>query len=462
MQLREKTYTAFDHASENLQKAEVSVPPPGPESRKNLDDMNRVIGVSNYAGLYSITLVEGDNSIIKDADNNTYVDCLTAASSNILGYNNGLEKTYADQARYMQHAGMSYSPNKPAVQLARKLVEVTPGHMDKKVMFGLSGSDACGGAIEAMRKFTGKTGLISFENDYHGTTGLSQPASGFHQKNDGIYNPQPSDFIKHEYPTTRESRDGVLEAIEEDLKTGEVGGVLMEAIQGDAGIIEPAEGFIRKLKELLESYGALLIVDEVQSGMGRTGRWWAIQHENVIPDLLVSAKGLSAGYAPISAIVGRADVLDSLDREEEVFTYTGHAPSAAVASKVLEVIEKGNLANQAARWGNKLIEEFEKIKEEYPSVIKEVRGKGLMLGLKINIEEDEDAARIFAFRGVEKAVYFGYFGEDSDVVRIEPPLVIDEYCIEKIIQVTREVAKEMANGDLPSRTRQKVNRYSVY
>lgn len=462
MQLREKTYTDFDSTSENLQKAEVRVPPPGPESRKNLEDMNRVIGVSNYAGLYSITIVEGDNSIIKDADNNTYVDCLTAASSNILGYNNGLEKTYADQARYMQHAGMSYSPNKPAVQLARKLVEVTPGQMDKKVMFGLSGSDACGGAIEAMRKFTGKLGLISFENDYHGTTGLSQPASAFHQQDDGLYNPQPSDFIKHEYPTTRQARDRVLGAIEEDLEKGEVGGVLMEAIQGDAGIIEPAEGFIPMLKELLESYGALLIVDEVQSGMGRTGRWWAIQHEQVIPDLLVAAKGLSAGYAPISAIVGRADVLDSLDREEEVFTYTGHAPSAAVASKVLEVIEKGNLANLAARWGDKLIEEFQAIRQAEPSVIDEVRGKGLMLGLKINTEEDENAARVFAFRGVELGVYFGYFGVEGDVVRVEPPLIIDEYCVDKIIEVTRQVAREMANGEIPSRTREMVRQYSVY
>jgi len=435
---------------------------PGKASRNVLSELKQVIGKSNYAGLFGISITGGEGDRIIDADGNSYIDCLTGASANILGYGSGIEKVYAAQAKKMQHSGFSYSPNRPAIQLAKQLIDLTPGDFSKKVLFGLSGSDACGGAIEAMRKYTRKFGVISFKNDYHGTTGLSQPASYFHSYSDGIYNPQPSDFPKHIYPVTEEQKHQTLKEIEKDLSSGHVGGVLMETIQGDAGVLLPTPGFIVELKEMLEQYNALLIVDEVQTGMGRTGYWWAIEHEEIVPDLIVTAKGLSAGYAPISAIVGREDVIDSLFPGQEVFTFTGHAPSTSLVTEVIHYIKRNNLVDRSAQKGQVLKNKLQEVQQQYPEVIKEVRGRGLMIGMEINQQKQGDEAKVFAMRGVEKGIYFGYFGKNDEVVRIEPPLIIKDESIDQIVEVTAEVASEMKKGHIPKKTVQKIHEFSSY
>ena len=398
---------------------------PGANSLNYLKRMGQVIGRTVYCGLYGVTLVRGDKDRIYDADGNEYIDCLSGASVNVLGYGAGLEKIYAEQARAIQHTCFPYSPNIPAITLAEMLIEITPGSYNKRVIFGLTGSDGCDCAIESMRKFTHRHGLISFNYSYHGTTGLSEPASGFGIGKE-VYQEDAALFLKHDYPTSKSECDIVLKRIEDDLSAGGIGGVLIEPIQGDGGIIIPASGFFARLSKLLKKYGALLMVDEVQSGMGRTGNWWAIEYEKVDFDLLITAKGLSGGYAPISAVIGREEIMDSLDPVEQLFTYAGHPPSCAVALAVIQHIEKEGLINRAHEVGAGLLTQLKEIQKKYPNIIKEVRGRGLMIGMEIDISKDKDACKLFATRSAQKGVYFGYFGRDRNVIRIEPPLIISE------------------------------------
>jgi 4-aminobutyrate aminotransferase len=435
--------------------------PPGEKSKDLLSQLKKVIANPNYSGLYGISIKEGNDVYFKDFDGFTYLDCLAAASTNCLGYSYpGIAETYAQVASTMQHSCFLYSPNEHALKLATKLIQISPGNFPKKVMFGLSGSDACDGAIKAARKYTRNLGIIHFKNDYHGSTGLSMPASDYSTLNTGIFEHSQL-FNELSFPSNQAEMNNVLEQIETMFKSHKALTVIAETFQGDAGVQVPPKDFFKQLSSLTKKYQGILIIDEVQSGMGRTGFWWAIEHENVEPDILVTAKSLSGGFAPISAAIGRAEVLDSLENGQHLFTYSGHAPSAAVALKIIETIEQNKLIEHAHQMGTMLMSKLYALKNTYNNIIVDVRGKGLMIGIEINIMTDSLAGKVFATRCVEKGLYVGFFGVNGEVIRIEPPLIIKQNHVQEILRIIEEVALEMQNGTIPEQTYTNVKTYSI-
>lgn len=344
--------------------------------------------------------------------------------------------------------------------MAAKVIDISPGSSPKKVIFGLTGSDACDSAVAAARKYTGKRGTISFKYSYHGSTGFSQPASGFGRHSAGIYDPDNREFVKLDYPTTDIGRDRVLSEIDE-LLSGEYGSVLIEPIQGDAGVRQPAVGFFRSLRETVTGRDAVLVVDEVQTGMGRSGRWWAVEYEGVEPDIYLVAKGLAAGYAPISVAVGKPEIIDALEPGQRIFSFVGHPPSAAVAAKTIDIIEYRGLIEHAAELGRKMKKRFEEIKGNFGDVVREVRGRGFIMGLEVNYGGADGAAVLFARRAVEKGLYVGFFGIHNDVVRVQPPLTLREEEADRAVNVIADVAAEMARGDIPAETRECAELYSI-
>jgi 4-aminobutyrate aminotransferase len=453
--------TAYSYEPLTGNKINVKVSPPGPESLAVLEDYKRYIGISGYSGLYSVGLKGGNGVYIQDLDDNIYLDSFTAASCAILGYSHDeIAQAYYDVAVNIQQTESGYSPNTQIVELAKKLHEITPGDFEKKVLFGLSGSDSCGGSIEAARKYTGKMGIISFNFAYHGSTGLSQAASGFRSLNEGIYDLNDPDFFKVSFPVTPEQSDTTLRNIESVLSFGKTAAVMVEIIQGDGGTLLTPPGFFPRLKEMLEKYKVLLIDDEVQSGMGRTGKWWACDHEGVIPDITVIGKGLSGGYAPVSAIAGRKEVIDALVPCAHSFTYSGHGPSVKAASRVIDIIKDENLIKNAYQTGQRLLKGL-KESEKYRDVVVEARGRGFMIGIEINLSKDLLASKIFAFRCLEKGVYFGYIGDKQRVIRVLPPLVLNREECDEIIRVVNETAEEMHQGRIPRQTVEKVQKYAL-
>jgi 4-aminobutyrate aminotransferase len=439
----------------------VKVSPPGPKSLALLEDVNKYVGRSGYSGLYGVGLKGGNNVYIEDMDGNTYIDCLTAASCNLLGYShNEIAQAYFDTAVKIQQTAFDYSPNVETIEFAKKLIEIIPGDFEKRVLFGLSGSDSSCGSIEAARKYTGKMGIISFNFAYHGSTGLSQAASGFRSLNEGIYDLNDPDFIKVRFPVTPEKSNKTLKDIESVLAFGKTAAVMVEIIQGDGGTLIPPKEFYPRLREMLDRYQVLLIDDEIQSGMGRTGKWWACEHEGIVPDLIVIGKGVSAGYAPLSVLTGRKEVLDSLVPSAHSFTYSGHGPSMKAASIVIDVIRHDDLVQNAYQTGNRLLKGLKEA-EKYPDVVVEARGRGFMIGIEINISSDLLASKIFAFRCLEKGIYFGYIGDKQRVIRVLPPLVLDQQECDEIIRVVHETAEEMHNNRIPRQTIEKVQKYAI-
>ncbi len=442
-------------------KVQVPVFPPGPNSISTWERRKNLIGNANYTGLYGVTLNKGKNEFIEDLDGNIYLDCLACASSCVLGYGQEfLARSFYEQSVKLQQSCFTYSINTPALDLAEKLISLMPGEFEKRVLIGLSGSDSSGGAIKAMRKFTKIDGVIHFKNDYHGSTGLSQQASDYGDLDDGIYGKNP-DFIEFDFPKDNNQMEKVLAKVRQKLLNKMAGGIICEAIQGDAGVVVPPKGFIYQLRKITEETDSILIIDEVQSGMGRTGKWWSYEHDGIVPDLMIVAKGLSSGYAPISAVVGRKDVINKLSSGQHLFTYGGHPPSAAVAKCVLDYIDKENIPANCERIGNYLLDNLREIQDEYPNIIKDVRGKGLMIGVQIEISQDKDMGKIFATRCMELGVYVGFFGVKADVVRIEPPLTIDMDAADLIIKTIKTVAHEVKENKIPSATKTNVNNYSI-
>lgn len=435
--------------------------PPGPKSQETLQRLLGNIGRANYTGLYGIALAHGDGIEVTDADGNTYLDFLAAASSCSVGYGRReVIDAYADAALEIQQTCLTYSPNDHASLLAERLRSLVPAQPDTRVLLGLSGSDSSGGAIKALRRFTDNMAVVHFKNDYHGSTGLSQAASDFGNLDEGLYRNGPN-FIEVPFPKTPDESRQVLDQIDDILAKRQAGGVIGEAIQGDAGVQVPPEGFLTSLRDVTRHNDALLILDEVQSGMGRTGRWWAHEHEGIVPDLLVTAKGLGGGYAPISAVVGRADVLDSLDPGQHIFTYGGHPPSCAVACAVIDYIESHNLIDNASEIGSFLLQSLEAVKEEFPDIFVEVRGRGLMIGVEIDVSVSSIAGKVFATRCAELGAYVGFFGVAAQVVRVEPPLVISQAQAQRLVDIVIHVAHEFRNGTVPTQTYDNVKRYSI-
>ncbi|MCD4676499.1 MAG: aspartate aminotransferase family protein [Desulfobacula sp.] len=423
---------------------------PGKNSRNIYRKTELILGRTQNACLYGIALNGGDGNYVLDVDGNKYLDFLSGAATNTIGYGRrDVVEVYAKTAMRLQHSCLPYSSNTEAIELAEKLIDITPGDFEKKVLFGFSGSSSIDGAIKVARKFTGKKGIIAFKNSYHGTTGLAIQATNLLNLTEGLF--LDNGFYHVTFPTKEEEISNTLAQIKTLLKK-DIAAVLAEPIQGDVGIIMPPKNFFKEISHILKEHDVLFIVDEIQTGAGRTGKWWGIENFDVVPDILVCGKGISGGYAPISALIGEEKIVDSLDRAQHLFTYQGHPPSCAVAKKVIDVIEQEKLMGNALQIGKLLSNELEKLKNY--DVVKDFRGIGLMLGLEI---VPENLAGIAGMRCIEYGLYPGYYGKYNEILRIQPPLTLTEKEALLAIKIIKKVIDEMENKEIPNSTVEKYN-----
>lgn len=425
---------------------------PGKNSRY-LYEKSKLIGRAQNAWLYGIALQSGDGNHVIDADGNRYLDFLSGAASNIVGYGRGdVVEAYAKTAMRLQHSCYAYNLNKEAIELAEKLIDITPGDFEKKVLFDLSGSSSIDGAIKIAWKFTGRKGIIAFKNSYHGTTGLAMQATNLSNLTEGLF--LDGDFYHVTFPTREEEIPDILAQIKALFKKG-IAAILAEPIQGDAGVIIPPKNFFKELYYLSKENGVLFMVDEIQACAGRTGRWWGIENFDVAPDILVCGKGISGGYAPISALIGEEKMVDSLEKDQHLVTYGGHPPSCAVTKKILDIIEQEKLMENALQIGKLLESELKQLK--ICDVVNDFRGIGLMLGLDV---APENLAGIIGMRCIEHGLYPGYYGKYGEVLRLQPPLTLTVEEALWAVKIIKKVIGEMENKEIPSSTIEKYKKYS--
>lgn len=433
---------------------------PGPKSQEMVRRAMEVIAKAQYAGMFGITVTAGKDAYLTDADGNTFLDFLAGASAVSVGYGRqDIIDVYAKTALKIQHSCFPYSPNEEAIRFASKLIEITPGDFEKRVLFGMTGSDGVDAAIKIARRYTGKPGIISFRGGYHGATGFSLSANGFAGLQKGLF--ISSDFVMADFPRTEKAVDQTLSAVETLLKQGNFAALITECIQGDGGNVVAPEGFHQQLADLVHRYGAVHIIDEVQSGVGRSGAWWECQTYNLVPDILCCGKAITSGYVPMGACIARAEMAQVLDKAQHLFTYSGHPPSAAIAMKVFDIIEKDHLIQNAHDRGEQLRAGLQKLVDRYPFA-KEVRGRGLHMGFEVfDDRTNTPLGGLFAFRCAEKGLYPGYFGMKNEVMRLHPPLIVNREEMQFAVDQITAVCDEWAAGKFPEQTIQNYRQFGV-
>jgi 4-aminobutyrate aminotransferase/(S)-3-amino-2-methylpropionate transaminase len=352
----------------------------------------------------------------------------------------------------------SYTYHVPVVaELAERLARVTPGRLQKS-FFGNGGAEGIETALRMAKAYTGRHEFVSLTHSFHGRSlaSLSITGNALRRQRGGPYMPgvafAPAPYVyRWPHPATaeevaREAAHGVEEAIRTQT-SDDVAAFVAEPVMGEGGILVPPTSYLPYVKEILERRGILFIADEVQTGFGRTGRLFAVEHSGVEPDILVLAKGIADGL-PLSAVVARPEIADALRPGEHLSTFGGNPVSCAAALANLEVMEEEGLPARAAMLGERALARLS-ADLGGQAIVGDVRGLGLMIGVELVEDRATKAPARAAARAVrqmarERGVLIGVGGMGGNVLRIQPPLVIEEVDLERVLEVVAEAVAEAA------------------
>ena len=371
---------------------------------------------------WPVSFVEGRGARLTDTNGKTYIDLLAGIAVASVGHcHPTVTAAIADQAARLVHVSNVYE-NPLSLALAVRLAELTGG---MQAFFANSGAEAIECALKLARKYAGgeRTRVVAAEGGFHGRTFGALSATGQPAKQ-APFQPLLPGFVHVPYDD--------VDAIEKELLAGDVAAVVLEPVQGEAGVVVPAPGYLASVRELCDRHGALLILDEVQTGLGRTGAWFAFEHAGVTPDILCLAKALAGGL-PMGACLARPDVAAAFLPGDHATTFGGGPVQSAAALAVLQVIEEEDLVARATELGDRLRNGLRPLFGEA-----NVRGLGALLAIHL----DAPVARELAAAALDKGVLVNDIGDD--LIRLSPPLVISDPDIDRAVELLGEAWDEVS------------------
>ncbi|MEZ5500041.1 MAG: acetyl ornithine aminotransferase family protein [Steroidobacteraceae bacterium] len=409
---------------------------PGPKAAALIARDREVVSPS-YVRDYPFVMSRGEGAIAWDVDGNRFVDFAAGIAVCSTGHAHPqVVAAVREAAGEFLHISSDYWHERQ-VQLAEKMRALDPVSGPAMTFFANSGTEAVEAALKLARQVTGRGRYIGFLGAFHGRTmgSLSVTASKYTQQRG--YFPTTPGVTHVPYPNPYRPLfagddqgtavlDYIGQVLERNLPANEVAAVIVEPIQGEGGYIVPPSGFLAGLRKLCDAHGMLLIFDEVQAGIGRTGRMFAWQHEGVRPDIITLAKGLGSGL-PIGLAVANRAVMEKWPPGSHANTYGGNPIACAAALATLELVEKDYAAN-AARMGDRIMQRLRTLAQQH-AIIGDVRGRGLMIGVEfVNDRKKKTPARTLAARVVNRAYHNGLLLLECGTsgIRIIPPLMIDE------------------------------------
>lgn len=402
-------------------------------------------------------VTKGEGCYLWSEDGRKILDFASGVAVCNLGHNHPKVVEAAEkQMKELIHGGHNVVYYESYVRLAERLVELTGG--DTMVYFSNSGAEANEGAIKLAKYVTKRPGIIAFRGSFHGrtlaTTSLTSSSSAYRKNYEGLL---PSVYFA-EYPylyrTPYEMKDGkcpkeYFEQFENIFHTlidpSMVAAIMMEPVQGEGGYIVPDKEFVQYVREICDKYGILLIFDEVQSGMGRTGKLFAYEHFGVKPDILTSAKGIANGF-PLSAVIGKKEIMEQWPAGAHGGTFGGNPVACAAANAVLDELTDGGMLDNAAKMGDYFKEKLFALQKKYPSVIGDVRGLGLMLAMEMvhpDKTPDADITTAIRTKALEKGLLLLGCGTNHNIVRFIAPTIVTEKEIDIVINIIDECLKEL-------------------
>jgi 4-aminobutyrate aminotransferase/(S)-3-amino-2-methylpropionate transaminase len=423
---------------------------PGPKSKEWFSRRAAAVpgGVAN---LHPIVTARASGAIVEDVDGNRLIDLATGIS--VLNVGHSAPEVVAAAQRQLEldtHTCFHVTANEPYIELAERLNALVPIDGPTKTMFANSGAEAVENAVKIARKATGRPAIVAFDHAFHGRTlmGMTLTAKVMPYKQGmGPFAPEVYRLpfaYPYRWPSGpercgEEALGYALDEMHKHIGEDNIACVILEPIQGEGGFVVPAPGFVRGLAEFCAANGIVFVADEIQSGMGRAGRWFAIEDEGVMPDVVTSAKSLGGGL-PISAITGKAALMDAVHVGGLGGTYGGNPVAAAAALAVLDKIESEGLLARALRIGQVMTERLRALEAHHPEV-GDVRGRGAMCAIELVAEpitkEPIAAETIGAIsrNALEHGVIVLLAGTYGNVVRLLPPLTIDDALLDDGLDV---------------------------
>ncbi len=424
---------------------------PGPKSLEALQ--RRSEATSGGLGMAIPVVIErASDAILLDIDGNQIIDL--GSGIGVTNVGNAAQRVVdrvIDQVQAFTHTCFTVAPYMGYIEVCEKLNALTPGTFKKKSLLVNSGAEAVENAVKIARHYTKRQAIVVFEHGYHGRTNLTMALTaknmpykeGFGPFAPEVYRmPMPYAFhwVGDQATITEDAIEMITHKIEKEIGAHNVAAILIEPIQGEGGFVVPPKGFLPALSKYSTDNGIIFIADEVQTGFARTGNLFAVEHENVVPDMIVTAKGIAGGL-PLAGVTARAEIMDSVHVSGLGGTYGGNPIACAAALGAMETIEEENLVARANHVGQILGDALRAMQAKYP-VIGEVRGRGAMQAIEL-VEPGTKTPNTAAMNAVvkycqSKGVLILTAGTYSNVVRFLPPIVITDELLKDALSVLDE------------------------
>ncbi len=395
----------------------------------------------------SIFAARAEGSELWDVDGRRYIDFAAGIAVVNTGHRHPkVMAAVADQAEKFTHTCFHVAPYECYITLAERLNKLTPGDAPKKTMLTSVGVEAIENAVKLARSFTGRSGIISFYGGFHGRTLMGMALTGRQAPYKKGFGPMPPEVFHAPFPneyhgvSSKHALDEIKRMFQSSIDPERVAAFILEPVQGEGGFVIAPKDFMQGLRELADEHGILIISDEVQAGMGRTGRMFGIEHTGVVPDIVAMAKGLAGGF-PLSAIVGRADIMDSANPASLGGTYGGNPLAVAAANAVLDVIEEEKLCERAAHIGEILKARLNALAaRQGMEAIGDVRGLGAMVGFELVTDResrDPDArlTTMIIAEAQERGLILLNCGVRGNVIRLLPPLTSSDGIVNEAMDI---------------------------
>jgi 4-aminobutyrate aminotransferase len=410
---------------------------PGPKARAHVE-FDHAWTSPSLPRAYPIVPVRGAGCALEDIDGNVFLDFAAGIAVNSTGHSHpDVVRAIQEQAANLLHMSASDFYLPIYAQAAAELARISPFTGPARAFIGNSGAEAVEAGLKLARYHTRRQNVIAFLGAFHGRTMGAVSLTASKAKYHAHFGPLLPGV--YHVPFGNEGLDEIESRVFKRLMPAdEFAAVIVEPIQGEGGYVVPEDDFLPRLRELCDRHGILLIADEVQSGAGRTGKMWAIQHWDVEPDILLTAKGIASGM-PVGAMVAKADVM-SWGPGAHGSTYGGNPVALAALMETVRLLEGGLIANAAIR-GREIMDGLAPLLDRFPGVVRDVRGKGLMIGVQFDSGETAEAVQLQAF---DRGLLVLEAGDDC--VRMSPPLVVSQVEAETAVRLfTESVAHVVAH-----------------
>jgi len=439
---------------------------PGAKSRELMARRQQFVarGVSATMNVFA---AKADGAIIEDVDGNRYIDFAGGIGAMNIGHARPeVTKAIAEQAANFTHTCFSVMMYESYIALAERIVQLAPGDEPKKAIFFNSGAEAVENAVKIARYATGRPAIITFDNAYHGRTLMTMSMTAKVKPYKHRFGPFAPEVYRAPFPypyrmnmSPQQASEACIEELERmfvgEVAPDQVAAIVIEPVQGEGGFMVAPSGFLRSLKGLCERHGILFVADEIQTGFCRTGEMFAVQHDGVVPDLMIIAKSMAAGM-PISGVVGRADLMDAPPPGTLGGTYSGNPVACAAALAVLDLYEQEDYAARSRQIGQAVMERFLKLQDQF-SIVGDVRGLGGMVAMELvkdrtTKEPDAHAASDILAAAHHRGLVLIKAGMYDNVLRVLVPLCITDAQLKEGLDIFEEAFATVASASAAATT----------